>query len=63
MQCRGCYTLGMTRYPLHRRLGGPQGLSGWVWEMLPLLRFIPWTVQPIASCYTDYTILAVTETK
>ena len=27
-----------TRYPLNRRLGGPQGRSGWVWNVSPLHR-------------------------
>jgi hypothetical protein len=38
---------GKNRYPLYRRLGGPQDQSGWVR-----------TVQPVASRYTDYAILA-----
>ena len=34
--CPGCFTLlGMTLYPLYRRLGGPQGWSGWAWKILP----------------------------
>ena len=28
--------VGMTHYPLYRRLGGPQVQSGHVWEILPL---------------------------
>ena len=28
MSCPGCFTLGKTQYPLHRRLVGPQGRSG-----------------------------------
>ena len=43
-----------SRYPSYRRLGGPQGWSGQVWKISPPLGFDPWTVQPIASCYTDY---------
>jgi hypothetical protein len=43
-------------YPLYRRLGGSQGLPGWVQKISPLPGFNPWTVQPIASHYTDYTI-------
>ena len=35
---------GMTRYPLYRSPGGPQGRSG----------FDPRTVQPVGSRYTDY---------
>ena len=45
--------LGKTRYPLYRRLGGPQGRSGRVRKILPSLGFDPWTIQPVASRYTD----------
>jgi len=37
---------GKTRYPLYRRLCGPQGRSGQVQN--------PRTVQPVGSRYTDY---------
>jgi len=47
-----------TRYPLYRRLGGPQGQSGQVWKISPLPGFDPQTIQPVASRYTDYAILA-----
>ena len=59
-QCQALVTwhLGKTRYPLYRRLGRPQGQSGWVRKILPPPGFDPWTVQPIASHFTDYTILA-----
>jgi hypothetical protein len=51
-----------TRYPLYRRLGGPQGRSGRVRKILPTpgfyfyspLRFDPRTVQLVASRYTDW---------
>jgi len=46
----------MTRYPLYRRLGGPQGLSKRVRKISPSLGFDPRTVQPVASCYTDEAI-------
>ena len=42
-----------TRYPLYRRLGGPQGRSGQVREISPPPGFDPRTVQPIASLCTD----------
>ena len=42
-----------TRYPLYRRLGGPQGRSGRVRKISPLPGFDPRTVQPVASRYTD----------
>jgi len=40
---------GKTRYPLYRRLGGPQGRSGWVRKISPPQGFDPGTVQPAAS--------------
>ena len=45
--------LGNTRYPLYRRLGGPQGRSGRVRKISPPPGFDPRTVQPVASRYTD----------
>ena len=47
-------TPGKTRYPLYRRLGGPQGRSGQVRKISPPLGFDPRTVQPVASRYTGY---------
>ena len=47
-----------TRYPLYRRLGGPQGRSGQVQKISPLPGFDPQTAQPVASRYTDYAIPA-----
>ena len=38
----------------NRYLGGPQGWYGQVWKILPQLGFDPRTIQPVASCYTDY---------
>jgi len=49
---------GKTQYPLYRRLGGPQGWSGWVRKISPPPGFDPQTVQPIASGYTDWAIPA-----
>jgi len=49
--------LGKTRYPLYRRLGGPQGQSGWVRKILPPPGFNPWTVQLVANCYPGPPIL------
>jgi hypothetical protein len=46
-----------TRYPLYRRLGGPHGRSGQGQKISPPPGFDPWTVQPVASCYSDYAIL------
>jgi hypothetical protein len=42
-----------TRRPLYRRLGGPQGRSGRVRKISPPPRCIPWTIQPVASRYSD----------
>jgi hypothetical protein len=50
--------LGKTRYPLYRRLGGPQGRSGQVRKISPASGFDPWTVQPLASHYTDWAVWA-----
>jgi hypothetical protein len=46
-----------TRYSLHRRLGGPQGQSGWVQKILPPPGFDPQTIQPIASQRVNVTII------
>ena len=43
---------GKTRYPLYRRLGGPQGRSGLAENLAPP-GFDPRTVQPVISRYTD----------
>ena len=47
-----------TRYPLYRRLDRLQGRSGRVLQTSPLPGFDPRTVQPVASRYNDYAILA-----
>ena len=44
---------GKTRYPLYRRLGGPQSRSERVGKISPLPGFDPRTVQTVASRYTD----------
>ena len=44
---------GKTRYPLYRRLGGPQGRSGQVRKISPPPGFDHLTIQPVASRYTD----------
>ena len=49
---------GKTRYPLYRRLGGPQGRPGRVRKIPPPPEFDPRTVQPVASRYTDWAIPA-----
>ena len=48
---RPLYSPVKTRYPLYRKLGGPQGRSGQVRKILPPPRFDPRTVQPAASRY------------
>ena len=49
---------GKIRYPLYRRLGGPQGRSGRVQKIPPPSGFDSRTVQPMMSLYTDYAFLA-----
>jgi len=49
---------GKTRYPLYRRLGGPQERSGRVWKISPPPGFNPRIFQLIASRYTDCAIPA-----
>jgi hypothetical protein len=44
---------GKTRYPFYRRLSDLRGQTGRVGKILPLMRFDPWTVHPVASRYTD----------
>jgi hypothetical protein len=46
------------QYPLYRRLGGSQGQSEQVQKISSPPEFDPWTVQPKASRYTNYTIPA-----
>jgi hypothetical protein len=43
-----------TRYPLYSRLGRPQGRSGRVRKISLLPGIDLWTVQPVASRYTDW---------
>jgi hypothetical protein len=50
-----------TRYPLYRRLVGPQDRSGQVRKTSSLPGFDPRTVQPIASRYTDYATRPTTD--
>ena len=49
---------GKIRYPLYRRLGGPQGQSGRVRKIPTAPGFDTRTVQPVASRYTDWAIPA-----
>ena len=44
---------GKTRYPFYRRLGGPQGRSGWSENLVPT-GIRSRTVQPVVSRYTDW---------
>ena len=46
---------GKTHYTLYKRLGGPQGRSGQVRNILPPPGFDSRTVHSVASRYTDYT--------
>ena len=45
---------GNTRYPMYRRLVGPQGRSGQVRKISSPTEFDPRTVQPVASHYISY---------
>ena len=47
-----------TRYPLYRRLGGPQGRSWRVRKISPPPGFDPRSVQAVANRYTDWAIAA-----
>jgi hypothetical protein len=47
-----------TQYLLYRRISRPQGRSGQVRKFSPPMGFDPPTVQPVASRYFDYAILA-----
>jgi len=49
---------GKTRYPLYRRLGGPQGRSGRVRKISPLPGFEARIVQPVANRYTNRALTA-----
>jgi len=44
---------GKTRYPFYRRLGGPQGRSGWV-ENFVLTGIRSQTVQPVVTHNTNW---------
>jgi hypothetical protein len=48
-----------TRYPLYRRLGGPQGRSGRVRKISPPPGFDPRTIHPVASRYTELSRLII----
>ena len=52
------YALVVDRYPLYRRLLGPQDRSGQAQKISPLPGFVPRTVQSVASHYTGYAVLA-----
>ena len=49
---RPLFTPGKPRYPLYRRLRGPQGRSGQVRKISLPPEFDPRTIQPVASRYT-----------
>ena len=48
-QVKAALPPGMTRYPLYRRMGGPQGLSRRVRKISPAPEFDPWTVKTVAQ--------------
>jgi hypothetical protein len=49
--------LGITWYSLYRRLLGLQGDLDRCGGILCPTGFVPWSVQSVASCCTDYTIV------
>jgi hypothetical protein len=49
---------GKTGYPLYRKVGGSQERSGRVRNISSPPGFDPWTVQTVASRYTDCDITA-----
>ena len=51
---------GMTRHPLYRLLGGPQGRSGRVKKISPPQGFDLRNVQPVESRHNDWAIPAQT---
>jgi len=55
---RPLYPPVKSRYPLRSWLRGQQGLSGRVRKISPPPGFDSWTVQPVASRYTDWAIAA-----
>jgi hypothetical protein len=50
---------GKNRYPFYRRLGGPQGQSGWAENLVPTGIWSQ-TVQPVGSRYTDWATWLIT---
>jgi hypothetical protein len=50
----GRFASGKYPVPIDRCLGGPQGRFGQMRKISPPPGFDPQTVQPVASCYTDY---------
>jgi len=51
-------TPGKNRYPLHKRMGGPQGRPGQVRKISPPPGLDPRTVKFVASRYTVWPIPA-----
>jgi hypothetical protein len=54
----GRFTPGNDPVPIYRRMCVPQFRSGRVRKISRSPGFYSQTVQPVASCYTDYSILA-----
>ena len=60
LSCPGHFTpCKEHRYTLPRMLGGPWGQSRQMCKISQLPGFKLWTIQPVASCYTNCSILAV----
>jgi len=47
------FTPGKTRYPLYKKLGGPQGRSGQAENLIPT-GIQSQIIQPVVSRYTDW---------
>ena len=52
-QAPAVLTQGKTRYPLFRRMDGPQNRSERVRKISPTSGFDPRTIQPVVCRYTD----------
>jgi hypothetical protein len=50
----------LPRGPLCKRLGVPQGQSGWVWKIFPVPGIDPQTLQPVLNCCMGYSTLCNT---
>jgi len=61
-RCGHTLTPRKTQYPFYRRLGGPQGQSGQVENLVPT-GIRSQTVQPVVSRYTDWATRFISENR